>query len=56
LADHRQPSPTLAANTNTVFESFELPDGGLFLAGVIDTTTNYVEHPCTVASNGVVWA
>jgi hypothetical protein len=43
-------------NSNTVFESFELPDGCLLLAGVIDTTTNYVVHPCTVASNGVVCA
>lgn len=51
-----RPSPTLATNTNTVFESFELPDGGLLLARVIDTTTNYVVHSCTVASNGVVWA
>lgn len=31
------------------FESFDLPDDGLLLAGVIDTTTNYVEHPRTVA-------
>jgi 5-methyltetrahydropteroyltriglutamate--homocysteine methyltransferase len=26
-----------------------LPDGVLFLPGVIDTTTNYVEHPEVVA-------
>ena len=31
------------------FEDFSLPDDGLLLAGVIDTTTNYVEHPRTVA-------
>ncbi|NQV60652.1 MAG: cobalamin-independent methionine synthase II family protein [Alphaproteobacteria bacterium] len=31
------------------FESFNLPEDGLLLAGVIDTTTNYVEHPRTVA-------
>ena len=31
------------------FESFDLPGDGLLIAGVIDTTTNYVEHPRTVA-------
>jgi 5-methyltetrahydropteroyltriglutamate--homocysteine methyltransferase len=31
------------------FERFPLPDGMLLLAGVIDSTTNYVEHPEVVA-------
>ena len=31
------------------FEEFDLPDEGILIAGVIDTTTNYVEHPRTVA-------
>ena len=31
------------------FERHPLPDGTLLVAGVIDTTTNYVEHPEVVA-------
>jgi 5-methyltetrahydropteroyltriglutamate--homocysteine methyltransferase len=31
------------------FERFPLPDGVKLVAGVIDTTTNYVEHPEVVA-------
>ena len=31
------------------FEEFDLPKDGILIAGVIDTTTNYVEHPRTVA-------
>jgi 5-methyltetrahydropteroyltriglutamate--homocysteine methyltransferase len=31
------------------FQRFPLPDGMQLLAGVIDTTTNYVEHPEVVA-------
>jgi 5-methyltetrahydropteroyltriglutamate--homocysteine methyltransferase len=31
------------------FKDHRLPDGALLVAGVIDTTTNYVEHPLTVA-------
>ncbi|MDP6689861.1 MAG: cobalamin-independent methionine synthase II family protein [Alphaproteobacteria bacterium] len=31
------------------FEAFDLPADGILIAGVIDTTTNYVEHPRTVA-------
>ena len=31
------------------FEEFDLPTDGILIAGVIDTTTNYVEHPRTVA-------
>jgi 5-methyltetrahydropteroyltriglutamate--homocysteine methyltransferase len=31
------------------FEQQRLPAGALLVAGVIDTTTNYVEHPQTVA-------
>ncbi|MBT5193058.1 MAG: hypothetical protein HOM07_11960, partial [Rhodospirillaceae bacterium] len=31
------------------FENFDLSDNGVLIAGVIDTTTNYVEHPRTVA-------
>jgi len=32
-----------------VFERYPLPDSMVFLPGVIDTTTNYVEHPEVVA-------
>ena len=32
-----------------VLKRYPLPDGMLFLPGVIDTTTNYVEHPEVVA-------
>ena len=32
-----------------------LPDGMLFMPGVIDTTTNYVEHPEVVAER-LAWA
>ena len=32
-----------------VFEDGSLPDGWLLVPGVIDTTTNYVEHPRAVA-------
>ncbi|MDP6345995.1 MAG: cobalamin-independent methionine synthase II family protein [Alphaproteobacteria bacterium] len=31
------------------FENLDLPADGILIAGVIDTTTNYVEHPKTVA-------
>jgi len=33
----------------TMIKRLRLPDGLLFLPGVIDTTTNYVEHPEVVA-------
>ena len=33
----------------TIIKRLRLPDGLLFLPGVIDTTTNYVEHPEVVA-------
>ena len=33
-----------------VFKRYPLPDSMLFLPGVIDTTTNYVEHPEVVAN------
>ena len=33
-----------------VFKRYPLPDSMLFLPGVIDTTTNYVEHPDVVAN------
>src|SRR5262249_50337973 len=29
----------------TVFESSPLPEGKTLIAGVIDSTTNYIEHP-----------
>lgn len=32
-----------------VFEDFKLPDGKYLIPGVIDTTTNFVEHPELVA-------
>ena len=33
----------------TVFEDIDLPEGKLLIPGVIDSTTNYVEHPELVA-------
>jgi 5-methyltetrahydropteroyltriglutamate--homocysteine methyltransferase len=33
----------------TLFEDAELPDGKVLIPGVIDSTTNYVEHPELVA-------
>jgi 5-methyltetrahydropteroyltriglutamate--homocysteine methyltransferase len=33
----------------TVFEELSLPDGKVIIPGVIDSTTNYVEHPELVA-------
>jgi 5-methyltetrahydropteroyltriglutamate--homocysteine methyltransferase len=33
----------------TVFEDIEVPEGKLLIPGVIDSTTNYVEHPELVA-------
>jgi 5-methyltetrahydropteroyltriglutamate--homocysteine methyltransferase len=32
-----------------VFEELELPDGKILIPGVIDSTTNYIEHPRLVA-------
>jgi len=37
------------AHEYTAFRRHPLPDGWLLVAGVIDTTTNYVEHPEVVA-------
>jgi 5-methyltetrahydropteroyltriglutamate--homocysteine methyltransferase len=33
----------------TVFEDIELPDGKVIIPGVLDSTTNYIEHPALVA-------
>lgn len=32
-----------------VFEEMKLPDGKVIMPGVIDSTTNYIEHPDLVA-------
>ena len=32
-----------------VFEEVKLPDGKLLIPGVVDSTTNYIEHPELVA-------
>ncbi len=37
------------AHEHRCFARYPLPDGMLLVAGVIDTTTNYVEHPEVVA-------
>jgi len=37
------------AHEYRLFESLQLPVGSQLVAGVIDTTTNYIEHPETVA-------
>ena len=39
-----------------VFEDHRLPDGKLLVAGVIDTVTNFVEHPDLVAERIVRYA
>jgi 5-methyltetrahydropteroyltriglutamate--homocysteine methyltransferase len=39
-----------------VFEDHRLPDGKLLIAGVIDTVTNFVEHPDLVAERIVRYA
>ena len=44
------PSPTRATRTNTsVFEKMPLADDQILIAGVIDSLTNFVEHPEAVA-------
>src|ERR1700722_293549 len=40
----------------TVWQEFRLPDDKLLLPGVIDTSTNYVEHPALVAERIVRFA
>ena len=40
----------------TVFEDVELPDGKVLIPGVLDSTTNYVEHPELVAQRIVRYA
>jgi 5-methyltetrahydropteroyltriglutamate--homocysteine methyltransferase len=40
----------------TVFEDLELPDGKVLIPGVLDSTTNYVEHPELVAQRLVQYA
>ena len=37
------------AHEHRVYRDFPLPDGWLMVAGVIDTKTNYVEHPRLIA-------
>src|SRR5581483_2878143 len=39
-----------------VFEDVKLPDGKVLMPGVIDSTTNYVEHPELVADRIVRYA
>ena len=40
----------------TVFESVKLPDGKMLIPGVLDTTTNFIEHPELVAQRIVQYA
>jgi 5-methyltetrahydropteroyltriglutamate--homocysteine methyltransferase len=40
----------------TVFEDVALPDGKVVVPGVLDTTTNYIEHPELVAQRIVRYA
>jgi 5-methyltetrahydropteroyltriglutamate--homocysteine methyltransferase len=40
----------------TVFEDVKLPDGKVLVPGVLDSTTNYVEHPELVAQRLVRYA
>jgi 5-methyltetrahydropteroyltriglutamate--homocysteine methyltransferase len=40
----------------TVFEDVKLPDGKVIIPGVLDSTTNYIEHPELVAQRLVRYA
>jgi 5-methyltetrahydropteroyltriglutamate--homocysteine methyltransferase len=40
----------------TVFEDVQLPDGKILIPGVLDSTTNYVEHPELVAQRLIRYA
>jgi 5-methyltetrahydropteroyltriglutamate--homocysteine methyltransferase len=40
----------------TIFEDIKLPDGKVLIPGVLDTTTNYIEHPELVAQRLVRYA
>ena len=40
----------------TVFEDVKLPDGKVLIPGVLDSTTNYIEHPELVAQRIVRYA
>ena len=40
----------------TVFEQVRLPEGKVLIPGMIDTCTNYIEHPLLVAQRIVRWA
>jgi 5-methyltetrahydropteroyltriglutamate--homocysteine methyltransferase len=40
----------------TVFEDIKLPDGKALIPGVLDSTTNYIEHPDLVAQRLVRYA
>ena len=40
----------------TVWEDVKLPDGKLLIPGVLDSTTNYIEHPELVAQRIVRFA
>jgi 5-methyltetrahydropteroyltriglutamate--homocysteine methyltransferase len=40
----------------TLFDDLELPDGKTLIPGVIDSTTNYIEHPELVAQRIVRYA
>jgi 5-methyltetrahydropteroyltriglutamate--homocysteine methyltransferase len=40
----------------SVFEEVKLPDGKVIIPGVLDTTTNFIEHPALVAQRLVQYA
>ena len=39
-----------------VFQSVKIPDDKIFIPGVVDSTTNYIEHPRLVAQRIVRYA
>ena len=39
-----------------VFKNVKLPDGKIIIPGVLDSTTNYIEHPKLVAQSIVCYA
>ena len=39
-----------------IFEDIKLPEGKVLIPGVLDTTTNYIEHPLLVAQRLVRYA
>jgi 5-methyltetrahydropteroyltriglutamate--homocysteine methyltransferase len=44
------------STSGTVFEQVKLPEGKVLIPGVLDSTTNYIEHPELVAQRIIRYA